>query len=173
MASSTVPTTGVKGYTPEEFKESGQKAVVSGDTLIIAAVSKSSAKNITPITDLATYNLRKIGESSVQMTGDLAKTYAGGLAFKGSSKSETLTFGADTRVNGKKVETKVRNTKIDLSGGGSDQLSIIGKTSVKKTTVIIDAKDTITNKKGQTFTSEDVNKNGKIKGLGGITFDVV
>lgn len=173
MAETTVPTSGVEGYTPEEFKGSGQTAIVSGDTLVIAAASKSAVKDITPITNLVVYNLGEIGQSVVQVAGNLSKTYTGGLTFEGTSKAETLIFGSATELNGSKVKTDIKNTTVDLSGGGSDNLTIIGKTSVKKTKVVFDSSDTITNKKGQTFTSEDVNAKGKIKGIGGITFDVV
>ena len=161
----TIPTTGVIGYTPEQFTDSGQTAVVRGDTLIIAAATRANSGAIIPITDLVSYNLGKIGHD-LQMTRDLAGAYTGGLVVKGSSKSDSLIFGRKT------YQTDVSNTYVDLSLGGSDTLSIVGKTSFKKTTVVIDANDKIT-KGAATFTSEAVNANGRIKGLGGITFDVV
>lgn len=140
--------------------------------MVIAAASKSGAKDIAPITSVVTYDLGKIAQKNLVVTGDLKETYVGGLKFVGTTTPDTLVFGSATEVNGAKVKTKISNTTVDLSAGGADTFKVDGQTSVKKTTVIVDANDKIINKKGQTFTSADINKNGKIKGLGGITFEV-
>ncbi|PSJ03484.1 hypothetical protein C7K55_12745 [Cyanobium usitatum str. Tous] len=140
--------------------------------MVIAAASKKAAKDITPITSVVTYDLGKIAQKNLVVTGDLKETYVAGLKFVGTTTPDTLVFGSATEVNGAKVKTKISNTTVDLSAGGADTFKIDGQTSVKKTTVIVDANDKIINKKGQTFTSADINKNGKIKGLGGISFQV-
>jgi hypothetical protein len=169
MADTTIPSSGVDGYTPEQFEKSGQVATVVGDTLVIAAATRKSA--IAPITDQVTYNFSELPESGLTLSGNLRATYKGGLIVDGSNAKDTLTFGARRSEVGK---TKVRDAFVDIAGGRGDTLIVKGNTKFSKTTVVIDNKDEIITKKG-TFTADDVNNNNRIKnaGLGGIKFDVV
>jgi hypothetical protein len=169
MADTTIPSSGIDGYTPEQFEKSGQTATVVGDTLVIAAATKKNS--ITPITNQATYNIAELPESGLTLAGNLRATYKGGLIIDGSNADDTLTFGARKSDISK---TKVRDAFVDLAGGTADTLIVKGNTAFTKTTVVIDNKDQIITKKG-TFTSDDINKNDKIKGAGwgGIKFDVV
>lgn len=169
---STVPTSGVDGFTPEQFEASGQKATVNGDTLVIAAQSKKGP-DVVPITDLVTYQLKDVAQPALTFTGALGAVYQGGLNIVGSTSAETLTFGSKN-VDEK---TRVRKTNVDLSGAGAADkfvIASVGKTVFKKTRVTISDSTEIKTNKGA-FTSEDLNAKGKIKGLGlgGITFDVV
>lgn len=166
-STATIPTNGVEGFKPGEFEASGLKATVTGDTLVIAAQSRASGAKPK---GRVSYDLGQLGQGNVQFSGDLAGTHSKGMDVKGSTlSSDTLTFGGSTD------KTKLRNASIDLADGRADNLVFSGNVNAKKTVVTIDSKDQIINKKGEVFTAEDVNKNGKIKGagLGGVRFDVV
>ena len=181
----TIPTTGVEGYTPEQFEASGQTANVVGDTLIIASQSKKGS-DFEPILEPVTYLLGNLGQPALTFTGEFGNVYKGGLNVIGSSGAETLTFGQKNTNDNSRVnrasgqenavdKTRVRNVFVDLSdAGAADKFVVasIGKTVFKKTNVLINDSTEIKTNKG-TFTSEDLNAKGKIKGLGGITFDVV
>lgn len=165
----TIPVGEGTTITEDQFKQSGGVIEFSNTAVIFQA--PLTKKDVVQVFDQPVVVALTPSTLPVEFQGDYKSTFLAGLTIAGSTLDDNLVFGA---TDGE-VKTKFKDLTVNVAGDGVDNLVGTKKTSIQKSTFIVDDKDTFTTKKGETLIiSENLNAKGKLKGggIGGVTFEV-